>query len=675
MKQLRNLLAFSLTTVVLLISSVQPVAALGGWVDHKFELERPDGTRTDLKGAKMHVYHRTTEGGFKNVNSFCAYPDKDPNIAKYVDEDNEADEITLSGGYHCLTPQSCTNSDFGAPYLPKSFNSAESIYYTGNGDDAADSSYRAFHETNFTSALPGFFGTNAPTYREGNIRGFDNTKWQISIDWTNGSGVTKATQTEIDQLEKDENAWGNIPGISGRQEWSEGEVYRDPAGENALHARITWILKPPVPAPVVKPTGSLAGRCATTSPGVPSYTYTLSNIDLKGLEFADTHLYLKIPKGSWTEEIKTQFGPPLYESSTTTDYSLIFNTTVKPDANKTITLTVLPTEGIGNTPQNTKTVADFVKWVDGKRAAGAILPPFEIASTLNAQGNILNDYIGTGSTGFKPKFVTNECGQPTGGGTIPACVSLTLLDGDNKQIINMGALLPGASMKILCGPVTGATKYAFRYMSYDAQGVQIGEPVNLSPDSVTPNRSQSFNIPNAGGRFTAQCAICENGTNNCQFDIPNYNPPAPVPNTQCVSPNSCVSSGGCTTPAASGQCAVNNEVCCANRTRDETPVPATPTPVPTSTACVTPNSCVTSSGCMAGATVAGKTCSTAGQVCCSNRTRDETPVPATPTPVPTSTACVSPNSCTTSAGCLTLAAGKTCTTSGQVCCAVRTRDE
>ncbi|MDQ5951109.1 MAG: hypothetical protein QG639_386, partial [Patescibacteria group bacterium] len=126
---IKRLLAVSVFLLILLVSSTSSVLALGGWVDHKFELQRPDGTRMDLKGAKMHVYHKTQEGGFKHVNSFCAYPDKDSNIAKYVDEDNDPDEITLSSGFHCLTPQSCSNSDYGAPYLPNSFNSSESIYH------------------------------------------------------------------------------------------------------------------------------------------------------------------------------------------------------------------------------------------------------------------------------------------------------------------------------------------------------------------------------------------------------------------------------------------------------------------------------------------------------------------------------------------------------------------
>lgn len=678
MKKLQHLLAFSLAALIVLINTVQPATALGGWVDHKFEMERPDGTKMDLKGAKMHIYHHSEEGGFTHVNSFCAYPDKDSNIAKYVDEDNNADDITLSGGYHCLTPQSCSNTDFGAPYLPRSFNSNDSVYTTGNTGDLsaiADASYRAFHDTNFTGALTGNVAYLAGMYKQNNIRGFEGAKWEMQLDWVKGTGVAKASQSDISSIPSQPGGgnWGTIPGIEGKQTWSEGEVYKDTNGENQLHARITWVLKPPAPAPIVKPTASLAGKCTNSTPGLPSFTYTFSNIDLKGQEFSYARIYLKFKHDAQESKIIAALGEPFYTNGESYGYSFKLFTTPPTtfEINK-------DTPIYGKDGAVKATLGQFIT---NTRSQLPTDYTFDVAGNLESKSGgttTLNDYI---KVSFQPKFINDECGKSTGGGTIPACVSLTLLDGDNRQITNMGAVLPGASMKILCGPVTGVNKYAFRLVSFNEQGGQVGEPLNVAADSTTKNRSQSFNIPNNGGRFTAQCAICENDTNNCQFEIPNYNQPANVPNTQCISPNTCTTSAGCTTVAASGSCAVNGLVCCANRKRDVEVAPNVPTPTPAGV-CASPNSCTTSAGCNTPA--ASGTCATAGEICCANRKRDETPVPApssTPAPTPfKNTSCNGANSCVPNGTCpgSRMVTGKLCGNVGSTqttCCRDLTRDE
>ncbi|MDQ5951679.1 MAG: hypothetical protein QG639_960, partial [Patescibacteria group bacterium] len=296
--------------------------------------------------------------------------------------------------------------------------------------------------------------------------------------------------------------------------------------------------------------------------------------------FKSSHLHLNVTKGAWTNEFKEQFGPPIYESTAANgimSYSLIFTTTAP--TNNTINWTVLPTEGVGNQPTNTKTVADLVKWVDGKKAAGVTIP-FEIKTTLESEKDgqtVLNDSITVASNGFKPKFVTNECGTPppttpppTGGGTVPACVSIQMQNTDNQPITNPAGLKPGDRVKFMCGPVAGVNKYVFRVMLFNEQGGQAGT-TPLSPESPNSNKSAIFTIPDQGGRFTAQCAICPDGT--CQaYDIDNYTPGnnTGAGTTACPAQYSCVSQAGCLETATGNYaCPVSGQVCCANRRRDE----------------------------------------------------------------------------------------------------------
>lgn len=589
MKRLQHILAFTVITLTLLVSSVKPALALGGWIDHKFELERPDGSRMDLKGAKIHMYlkqEEATSARFNHIANFCAYPDFDSNIGGYVDKDNKPGDITLSGGYHCLTPQSCSRQDYGTPYLPKSFNG--NVPYSS----WEDTSYSTFHDgKTFTESLTGNVGYLANMYKPNLIRGFEGAKWDMQLDWTNGSGVGRATQAEINDIPNQQGgeSWPTVPGFEGNQSWSEGEVYKDPDGGNVLHARITWVLKPPA-QPVEKPTATLTGKCANANPGVPSYTFTTSNIDLKGQQFADSHLYLKVPKGAWTDDFKAQFGPPIYENDQTTDYSLIYNTT--PPNNNVIVQTVLPTEGVGNKPENKKTVADLVKWVDARKTAKQPLPQFQVATTLmskNGSNTYLNDFI---PAAFKPGFYTNECGTPPPTSPPPsnppvgACVSIAMLDFGNNLITDYSKLKVGDRIEFQCGAVTGVNQYKFRVLELGANNA-VAKTVDLPP---YPGRvSTAYTIPSAG-KFIAQCAICPNGV--CQdFEPANYlpgintgtgggttNPPASSttnptrPNPSCIGPNgetsySCVPEKQCvptsrkTNPAK--VCDNSTYVCCA----------------------------------------------------------------------------------------------------------------
>lgn len=615
---IRSVLLATLFSLSLLVVGASTVQA-AGWVDHKFLIELPDGTKKDLKGAKMHIFHKQHEQtGAEAFTNTCYYPDKNP-----INENPNWGALQANiGDYHCSTPQSCTIIDYGAPFLPKDFNANRYVYEQGNA------SYFAFHDNKtFTEALRDDWGFRnlANIYKEGNIRGFDGAKWEgtvnFSEDDSKGPVAIVRDQGEIDRELNARSDWGT-KGFDGQtNRWGPGEVYKDPQGGNALHGQITWVLKPPTPQ-AEKPTASLTGKCANNSPGIPTYTFTLSNISPKDAPFVDNHLYLKVPKSNWTDEFKSIFGPPIYEDAGTTDYSLIYNT-AQP-VNGSVVMTVLGTEKIGNKPENTKTVADLVKWMDARRGPGGVIPTLTVATNLQLKvdgTDVLNSQI---NSTFQPKFTNNECGTPPVAG--PMCVSIKMINLNNAEITNYKALRAGDAVKFECGNVAGVSNYAFRVVKFNAQNVQTGI-VSLTANKSKANQSELFDIPREGGKFLAQCALCPNG--QCQAFEPTSYVERP-------------STGG--TPGVQSCTSINSNY-----------------------------SCVTPQGCEAGKTIEGA-CPTAGQVCCTSRTRDETPAPSTPTPTPASTACVSPNSCTTAAGCLTIAAGKTCG-SGQVCCADRVRDE
>lgn len=576
MKNIVKSLAITVLAVASLLSMVTSVDA-AAWVGHKFMFQLPDGKTKELKGAKLHIYHRQHEDkGGDAFHNTCYYPEKETASNEW--EREVRDEI--GDDAFCATPSSCSIIDYGAPYLPADFNDDRDIHPGGGIYERDNASYKAFYGKTFSEALSedAPFAYLANRYQKGNIRGFEGAKWQGSVTYSleedddgERQKVGLASASEIAVLDANQFWGNNIRYIDGKQKWEEGEVFRDPLGGNVLHAQITWVLKAPAAPPSEKPTGSLAGRCANDSPGVPSYRYTLSNIDLKGGTFKSSHLHLNVTKGSIGEEFKSVFGPPIYENASVISYSLIFTTTAP--INNTITWDVLPTEGIGNQPSNTKTVADLVAWVDAKKAGGVTVP-FEIKTTLEYEKDgitVLNDSITVGSGGFRPQFVTDECGQTGGGGdTIPACVSLRLLDSSNSPITNPNAIQPGALVKLECGNVTGVNGYAFRMISFDANGNPIGNPLIIQPESTGSNRSRAINIPNEGGRFTAQCAICASGSTSCEFGEAPTTPPTTPPDAPVACPFSCVAPSGCIDVAEGNfACPVSGQVCCENRTRDE----------------------------------------------------------------------------------------------------------
>lgn len=563
MKTLLKSLATTFSLLILLSVSVGPVSA-NGWVDHRFFLKLPDGSvdKIDLKGAKIHQLHNHSDD---EIND-CGYPDKD-DFERIVGRNKD-----ISSGYHCATFATCSVETYLAPYLPKDFNSDKSVYSKDNA------SYAAFHDgKQFSKVLAELTPYSHLNFQNNNIRGFEGAKWKASFQHKEAEDGTmaKATKNEIDRLDGEEN-WGKVAGYSDKQRWSEGEVIKDNLGGNALHGQIEWILEapsaPPPPPEIQKPTASLAGKCANSNPGIPSYTYTLSNIDLKGGTFKSSHLHLNVTKGAWTNEFKQTFGPPIYESTDANgviSYSLIF-TTAAP-TNNTITWNVLPTEGVGNQASNTKTVADLVRWVDAKKAAGVTIP-FEIKTTLEAEkdgATVLNDSISVASNGFKPKFVTDECGQPTGGGGAPVCADIRLLDfGGNPT--SGDKLKAGDKVEFSCGQVTGATAYKFRVLELNSAG-KIGKTIDLPP---YPGRiSTAYTIPQAG-TFMAQCAICTGpGGTGCQaFEDTGLSsgtpdpvtPPAPGSGGAC--PYACVTNGGCNTSLGwkveSQYTCGTNQVCC-----------------------------------------------------------------------------------------------------------------
>ena len=504
------------TTAILLLVmgfAVNSVQA-AGWVDHKFLIELPDGTKKDIKGAKLHVFHQQhAETGSAAFTNTCYYPEKPPE-----NENSEWGAIGANiGGYHCSTPSSCTIIDYGAPFLPKDFNTNSDIYSQGNA------SYFSFYKISFTEDLKKLgFGTLAGTYQEGNIRGFEGAKWEGTVNFSEqdskGPVAIVTDQAEIDRELNSRADWGKkgFDGVTHR--WGPREVYKDPQGGNALHGQITWVLKPPAVAE--KPTATLSGRCTNTSPGIASYSFTLSNI--KGGTFVDNHLYLKVPKSNWTNEFKSIFGPPIFEDAGTTDYSLIYNT-AKPGNDGSITLTVLPSEKIGNKPENTKTVADLVNWMDARRVPGGVIPTLTVATNLNVDNNgttIFNSQI---NSTFQPKFTNNECGTPppTTPPVGPMCSAITMHNSGGIIILDYSSIKPGDQVKFSCRRVTGVTQYAFRVVKFTGNNVQDGDPVTLQPEATGSSMSKPFTIPTDGGKFLAQCAICPDG--KCQaFEPASY---------------------------------------------------------------------------------------------------------------------------------------------------------
>lgn len=509
MKLLLRSLAFSFTILFLIVVTAQPVAALGGWVDHKFMLGRPDGTisEVDLKGAKMHIYHKSVDPDstyFKgSVNSFCVYPDKNNEFGKYVDEDRNPGDVPFSGGYHCLTPQSCSNIDYGAPYLPKSFNSSESVY-----NDWEDASYKTFHSNTFTEALASSSLKDIiGSYQPDNIRGFDKAIWTMKLDSNPHNEVGLASQQEIDTTLNSRSDWGNIKNYGGDpKRWSQGEVYRDSAGDNALHAAITWVLVPPKTiAPAVKPTATLVGKCTNTTPGTPSFTYTFSNIDLKGQQFSYARLFIRLPHDASEAAIKAALGEPFFTNAGSYGYNIKFfdaaPTSFEINANTPI---------LGKDNVSKVTLGQFIT---NSRASLHSKYTFDVAGVLESKSGetkTLNDYV---KATFQPKFINNECGQAP---TALQCLDIKILDfGGNPA--NIATLQPNQKIKFQCGQVAGVTQYKFKVLELNSAG-QIGKTVDMQQ---YPGRlSVDYSIPQAG-KFIAQCAICPNGV--CQeFEPASY---------------------------------------------------------------------------------------------------------------------------------------------------------
>lgn len=538
MRTLIKTLAITFSLVLLLISGSSRVSA-AGWVDHKFVLQLPDGKTKELKGAKMHIFHKQHEaGGATAFTNTCYYPEKE---AIGENDGWAAKAKELVGNYHCVTPASCTIIDYGAPYLPKSFNANSAVYAR---DDAA---YFAFYNSTFTDALKNDspFSYLANSYQNGNIRGFEGARWQGSVDSTatdeKGPVAIVTDQAELDRELNNRPEWGKAGfDVQTPHRWGPGEVFKDPQGGNVLHGQITWALKAPKAASE-KPTATLAGKCTNTTPGIPSFTYTFSNIDLKGQEFSYARLFIRLPHDANEAKIIAALGEPYYTNAGTYGYNIKYFDTA-------------PTSFVidANTPilgKDNKSKATLGQFITNSRASLPAAYTFDIAGILESKSGdtkTLNDYI---KAIFQPKFINDECGQ--GGGGAPMCLDIKILDfGGNAADVTK--LQPNQKIKFQCGQVAGVTQYKFRVLELNTAG-QIGKTVDMQQ---YPGRvSVDYTIPQAG-KFLAQCAICPNG--QCQaFENTGLSSGQPNPATPVPSPGSagacadngyaCITTGGCNT--------------------------------------------------------------------------------------------------------------------------------
>jgi hypothetical protein len=567
MKQIFKSLAIFFSLTVMLSFSVVPVSA-NGWVDHRFFLKLPDGSieKIDLKGAKIH----TLDSHSDRPRNDCGYPDK--NDFERIAGGNK----DITPGYHCATFATCSVENYMAPYLPKDFDANSSIYSADNA------SYFAFHnDKSFSNTLSALAPYSHLQYRNNNIRGFEGAKWQATFQHREAEhgSFTLATSDEIGRLNSQEN-WGEINGIDGVQRWSEGEVIKDSLGGNALHGQVEWILtatdKPQPPAQ--KPTATLVGQCANTTPGIPSFNYTFSNIDLKGQDFSYARLFIRLPHDANEAKIIAALGEPYFTNAGSYGYNIKYF-----DAAPTSFAINASTPILGKDNVSKATLGQFIT---NSRASLPATYTFDVAAVLESKSGetkTLNDYI---KATFQPKFINNECGQGGGGG--PMCVSLDMQNTGGNIIRDYSTIKAGDSIKFSCGRVTGVTQYAFRVVAFDAQNRQVGTPTTLRPDTAASSVSLPFTIPATGGKFLAQCAICPNG--QCQeFEPANYiarpntgtGTPTPIPtatpivNPTCAAPNSCVNVGEClptTGRTIISACGAAGSVCCsppAGRTRDE----------------------------------------------------------------------------------------------------------
>ncbi len=278
-------LMFGLFAISLGLVVVKPVMANGPTIDHRFYLELPDGKQVEIKGPKI---HRASKDGADKptvITNHCRYQE-------YIAAGKEINvQRDVAGGYHCSTNESCFTQDYGAPYLPSSFNQASEVYTD------SDASFFAFYKKTFTDMLKTSTSYNPTNYSANNIRGFEGAKWVGKVDWEVDTGGSIQILQSPPSKPLDADGWGTIPGYSSKQSWGSGEVYLNTEGGNVLQGKITWVLKLPQQkslacksiSPAGKPAwdpakvkkgAELVFNCATVE-GAESYEFRVIEPDSK----------------------------------------------------------------------------------------------------------------------------------------------------------------------------------------------------------------------------------------------------------------------------------------------------------------------------------------------------------------------------------------------------------
>lgn len=224
------IVSFILMVAVSLVMTT-PALAEGPTIDHRFFLELPDGSKVEIKGPKIH--RASDDGTTAQVGSHCRYQE-------FIDAGKEVNvQRDVSSGYHCSTNESCFTKDYGAPFLPRGFNSTEAVYTDFNA------SYFAFYNKTFTQMLKEKAPYYVSLYDPLNIRGFAGAKWVGNVDWEVDTGGTIQILSDPPNPPLGLREWGTIPGFDAKQSWGSGEVYLNTEGGNVLQGKITWTLKLP----------------------------------------------------------------------------------------------------------------------------------------------------------------------------------------------------------------------------------------------------------------------------------------------------------------------------------------------------------------------------------------------------------------------------------------------
>lgn len=258
--------------VNLFMSTLKVNAAngLAPHVQHRFKIKLPDGSVHDLMGAKIHQLRKevaTTKEKCKNVykcdaestcpegrDCNCRWEDEcsqvpdtykavASNYCKYPSAGASLDDIdkTNMANYHCYTFDSCFAHTYMAAYLPISYNSTQAI------ENDPDASSKKFYNLTFTERFPMLKNL----YAESSMRKIPDTRWQATLDYTQGGKVKIVDNHNNDfysNLPQENGGWGTVNGYAGKQTWYGGEVVLSEAGGNVLHGLITWTLvvsKPP----------------------------------------------------------------------------------------------------------------------------------------------------------------------------------------------------------------------------------------------------------------------------------------------------------------------------------------------------------------------------------------------------------------------------------------------